>query len=72
VRIYNFGPAAFPKLNGTLLTISHIIAVWSGLIAGNLYDAYKSYTPAFTIHILISLLAIVAIFFAKPPAKTNA
>ncbi|GEA14730.1 hypothetical protein E308F_09720 [Moorella sp. E308F] len=67
-----FGPAAFPKLNGTLLTISHIIAVWSGLIAGNLYDAYKSYTPAFTIHILISLLAIVAIFFAKPPAKTNA
>ncbi|HBT46798.1 MAG TPA: MFS transporter [Peptococcaceae bacterium] len=67
-----FGPAAFPKLNGTLLTISHIIAVWSGVIAGKLFDAYQSYTPAFSIHMIICMLAIVAIFFAKPPEKSDA
>lgn len=67
-----FGPAAYPKLNGTLLTVSHIVGVWSGVIAGKLFDIYKSYTPAFTIHILICLIAIVAVFFARPPQKTAA
>jgi len=40
-------------------------------LAGFLYDLTHSYTIAFAIFSIVSLLSLLLMFFAKPPVKEN-
>ena len=62
-----YGPAAFPKLNGTLMMLSSLACAPASMIGGKLFDMYRSYRPAFELNILICLLGIVALSFAQMP-----
>jgi MFS family permease len=57
-----YGPAAFPKLNGTILMLTAIICSPAGVIGGQIFDRYGNYNFAFGINV-----AIAAMLFAKKP-----
>ena len=70
-----YGPAAFPKLYGTMTLLVSLLASPAGLVGGWIFDAYKSYTPAFELNALLAAVGIVAILFAgmpKPQAAVGA
>jgi MFS family permease len=70
-----YGPAAFPRLYGTMTLLISLIASPAGLVGGWVFDAYKSYTPAFELNALLAAIGIVAIVFAgmpKPAAEVAA
>jgi len=54
-------------VSGSAMLFSMLGAAFGPTIAGIIYDTTQSYQMAFTIFAVASLLAIVAIFFAKPP-----
>ncbi len=62
-----YGPAAFPKLYGTMTLLISVIASPAGTVGGWVFDHYKSYTPAFELNALLAALGIVAIAFAAMP-----
>jgi MFS family permease len=62
-----YGPTAFPKLNGTILMLSALACSPAGLVGGKLYDVYKSYNPAFKLNIVICLIGMCALIFARMP-----
>jgi MFS family permease len=62
-----YGPAAFPKLYGTMTLLISTIASPAGAVGGWIFDRYKSYTPAFELNALLAALGIVAIVFAAMP-----
>lgn len=62
-----YGPAAFPKLYGTMTLLVSLLASPAGLVGGWIFDAYKSYTPAFELNALLAAVGIVAIIFASMP-----
>jgi MFS family permease len=62
-----YGPAAFPKLYGTMTLLISVLASPAGLVGGWVFDAYKSYTPAFELNALLAAVGIVAILFAAMP-----
>jgi MFS family permease len=62
-----YGPAAYPKLNGMMLLLTGLISSPAGLVGGELFDRYRSYTPAFILVVLLSLIGIVALSFATRP-----
>jgi MFS family permease len=64
-----YGPAAFPKLIGTMLLASSLACSPSGFIGGKLFDIYQSYNPAFLLIIGICLMAMCALAFAKMPQR---
>ncbi|MBU2700975.1 MFS family permease [Sporomusaceae bacterium BoRhaA] len=66
-----FGPAAFPKVNGTLQAISALVVSCSGVVGGQLFDMYKSYTPAFQLNSIICVIGIIVLVFAKIPQPKN-
>lgn len=66
-----YGPAAFPKVNGTVLLLSAIACSPAGIVGGKIFDACKSYTPAFHLNVAICVVGIIALIFATmPQAKT--
>lgn len=62
-----FGPAAFPKINGTLQAIAALVVSCSGVVGGQLFDMYKSYTSAFQLNSVICVIGIIVLVFAKIP-----
>jgi MFS family permease len=62
-----FGPAAFPKLAGTLLFWASGGASPAAWIGGEIFDKYHSYTRAWELNIVITIIGIVAILFAAMP-----
>ncbi|HEX8710237.1 MAG TPA: MFS transporter, partial [Terracidiphilus sp.] len=62
-----YGPAAFPKLYGMMTLLISLIASPAGIVGGWVFDAYKSYTPAFELNALLAVVGIVAIIFAAMP-----
>jgi|WetSurMetagenome_2_1015567.scaffolds.fasta_scaffold15233_1 MFS family permease len=64
-----YGPAAFPKLIGSMLLASALACSPAGFIGGKLFDVYQSYSPAFLLIIGICLAAMAALTFAKLPQK---
>ncbi|MGH9687817.1 MAG: CynX/NimT family MFS transporter [Candidatus Acidiferrales bacterium] len=62
-----YGPAAFPKLYGTMTLLISLIASPAGIVGGWIFDAYKSYTPAFELNAALAAVGIVAILFAAMP-----
>jgi MFS family permease len=67
VTAHFFGPAAFPKLNGMMLLLTAIICSPAGLLGGEIFDKFGSYTQAFELNMLLVALGILALSFAKPP-----
>jgi MFS family permease len=66
-----YGPSAFPKLSGNLLMFSSLACSPASLIGGKLFDIYKSYRPAFELNIVICLIGIVALAYARMPRHPN-
>jgi MFS family permease len=66
-----YGPAAFPKLIGSMLLVSALACSPAGYVGGKLFDTYKSYNPAFMLIIGICAVAMAALVFAKMPQKPN-
>jgi MFS family permease len=62
-----FGPAAFPKLAGTLLFWTSGGASPAAWVGGKIFDRYGSYTHAWQLNILITVIGIIAILFAAMP-----
>ena len=62
-----YGQAAYPKLSGMMALITSVTAAPSSAIGGKLFDSYGSYTPAFELIGLVTLVAMVALVFATMP-----
>lgn len=67
-----YGPASFPKINGTVLLLSAIFCSPAGIVGGKIFDAFKSYTPAFQLNVAICIVGIIAMIFATMPQPKNA
>lgn len=67
-----YGPAAFPKVNGTVLLLSAIACSPAGIVGGKIFDAFKSYTPAFELNVAICVVGIIALVFATMPQPNSA
>ena len=62
-----YGPAAFPRLNGTMMMLSGAVCCLSGVIGGKLFDLSGSYTPAFLLNLFLCAAGLIALVFAKSP-----
>ncbi|MBI5583408.1 MAG: MFS transporter [Deltaproteobacteria bacterium] len=62
-----FGMVSFGTISGLSGMFSLTGAAFGPVIAGLIFDAAKDYRIAFTIFAGASLLAMVAVFFARPP-----
>jgi MFS family permease len=62
-----FGATAFPKLNGTTIFLTSVIASPASAIGGKIFDVSGGYTRAFELNIVLALIGIVAMAFAKMP-----
>lgn len=69
-----FGPAAFPKINGSLQAITAVIVSCAGVVGGKLFDTFHSYTPAFQLNAAIVFVGVILVVFAampKPPVNSQ-
>ena len=64
-----FGLVSFGTVSGSVGLFVSSGAAIGPTIAGVIYDATHSYQKAFIIFAAVSLMAMLAIFFAKPPRK---
>ena len=62
-----FGATAFPKLNGTTIFVTSVIASPAGAIGGKIFDVSGGYARAFDLNIVLALIGILAVAFAKMP-----
>jgi MFS family permease len=67
-----YGTAAFPKLNGTMILLTSVLASPAGFIGGKIFDNYGGYARAFELNALLAAIGIVAIAFATMPRPRNA
>ena len=68
IRADYFGTKAFATIQGVSRTVTTIGTFVGPILAGFLYDRTHSYTIAFSIFAVVSLLATVLMFLAKAPA----
>jgi MFS family permease len=62
-----FGLLSFGTVSGLAGLFTMSGAAFGPMLAGFIYDVTGSYQPAFTIFAVLSILAIVVIYFARPP-----
>ena len=67
-----YGPAAFPKLAGTMVLLTSCGASPAGLIGGKIFDVYGSYARAWQLNIVITVVGIIAMAFATLPRPRDA
>lgn len=67
-----YGAPAFPKLNGTMILLTSVLASPAGFIGGKIFDNYGGYARAFELNALLAVVGIVAMAFAKMPHPRNA
>jgi MFS family permease len=67
-----FGSRAFPKLNGTMIFLTSVIASPAGAIGGKIFDVSGGYALAFELNAVLAALGIVAMLFAKMPEPQDA
>lgn len=67
-----FGMVSFGTISGLAGLFSTAGAASGPMIAGLIFDATHDYRIAFTIFAVASLLAMVTVFFARPPAPAAA
>ena len=70
IRADYFGTKAFATIQGMSRSVQTAGTFLGPVIAGFLYDLTKSYTIAFAIFAVVSLLATFLMFFAKQPRRT--
>lgn len=70
IRADYFGTKAFATIQGVSRSVTTAGTFMGPIIAGFLYDLTKSYTIAFGIFAVVSLLSAFCMFLAKPPAKS--
>ena len=68
IRADYFGTRAFATIQGMSRSVVTAGTFLGPIIAGFFYDVTKSYTIAFGVFALVSLMATLFMFFAKPPA----
>jgi MFS family permease len=69
IRADYFGTKAFATIQGMSRSVTTAGTFMGPIIAGFLYDLTKSYTMAFAIFAVVSLLASVLMFLAKRPVN---
>lgn len=67
IRADYFGTRAFATIQGMSRSVVTAGTFLGPIIAGFFYDVTKSYTIAFGVFALVSLVATLFMFFAKPP-----
>jgi MFS family permease len=67
-----YGTAAFPKLNGTMILLTSVLASPAGFIGGKIFDNYGGYERAFELNALLAVGGIMAMAFAKMPHPRSA
>jgi MFS family permease len=68
IRADYFGTRAFATIQGMSRSVTTAGTFIGPILAGYSYDRTKSYAVAFTIFAFVSVVAILLMFFAKPPA----
>jgi predicted MFS family arabinose efflux permease len=71
IRADYFGTQAFATIQGMSRSVITAGTFLGPLIAGFFYDLTKSYTIAFGVFAIVSLLATLLMFLAKPPQQTS-
>ena len=71
IRADYFGTKSFATIQGVSRSITTAGTFVGPVLAGLFYDLTKSYSVAFTIFAMVSLLSTVLMFLAKPPFKEN-
>jgi MFS family permease len=69
IRADYFGTRAFATIQGMSRSVVTAGTFLGPIIAGFFYDVTKSYTLAFGVFALVSLMATLFMFFAKPPQR---
>jgi MFS family permease len=72
IRADYFGTRAFATIQGMSRSVVTAGTFLGPIIAGLFYDVTKSYTIAFGVFALVSLVATLFMFFAKPPKRACA
>jgi MFS family permease len=70
IRADYFGTKAFATIQGVSRSVTTAGTFMGPIIAGLLYDLTRSYTIAFGIFAVVSLVSAFCMFLAKPPAKS--
>lgn len=71
VTAHYYGVKAFPKLNGNIMMLCSIVSCPAPIIAGKIFDQFKTYTPAFKLNIAIVIIGIIVVCFLKMPQVSN-
>ena len=71
ITAHYYGPAAFPKLYGTMTLLVSACASPAGWVGGKIFDAYGNYTKAIELNCLMAAIGILAIAFAAMPKPRN-
>ena len=69
---HNYGPAAFPKVNGMILLLAALFCSPAGYLGGRIFDLYHSYKLAFELNSAVAAIGIAALFFARMPDPPDA
>jgi MFS family permease len=69
IRADYFGTRAFATIQGMSRSVVTAGTFLGPIIAGFFYDVTKSYTIAFGVFAIVSLVATLFMFFAKPPQR---
>ena len=69
IRADYFGTLAFATIQGVSRSVQTVGTFIGPLLAGLFYDLTKSYTLAFAIFGLVSLISTLCMFLAKVPRK---
>jgi MFS family permease len=69
IRADYFGTRAFATIQGMSRSVVTAGTFLGPIIAGFFYDVTKSYTIAFGVFAVVSLVATLFMFFAKPPQR---
>ena len=72
ITAHYYGPAAFPKLYGTLTLLVSACASPAGYVGGKIFDMYGGYTKAFELNCVMAAIGIIAIAFATMPRPRGA
>ena len=71
IRADYFGTKAFATIQGVSRSITTAGTFMGPIVAGLFYDFTKSYSVAFTIFAIVSLLATALMFLARQPGKQS-
>jgi len=71
IRADYFGTKSFATIQGVSRTVTTVGTFMGPILAGYLFDVTHSYTIAFGIFSVVSLLSLLLMFLATPPAPQN-